>query len=113
MPRLPQLLADWRSSGFEEVLKKTLAGLGSELPLQAGLAAGSHAMEEPLDVMVIHTGEKPDCIEAKVGIFYTSLMPGCACAGDPTVEDTQTEHITLLVSIDKQTAETYFTLADE
>lgn len=113
MAPLPQLLAAWSTPEFEGVLKQTLAGLGSELPLQAGLAAGSYAQEKPLDVMLISSVEKPDCIEAKVGIFYTSLMPGCACAGDPTVEDTQTEHLTLLVAVDKQTAETRFTLMKE
>jgi hypothetical protein len=110
MSQLPAVLATWGQSGFEEVLKKTIVELGSKLPLQAGLAAGSYALEEPLDVMMISTTEKPDCIEAKVGLFYESLTPGCACAGDPTVESEQNEYITVLVSINKQTAEAFFKL---
>ncbi len=113
MTTLPAVLAAWGQSQFEAVLKTALAELGSELPLQAGLAAGSFALEEPLEVMVISSSETPDCIEAKVGIFYESLTPGCACAGDPTVESENTEHITVLVNIDKQTAEAAFRLLED
>ena len=102
MTKLPQLISAFGQSGFEGILKQTISELGNELPLQAGLAAGSYALEKPLDVMVISTTETPDCIETKIGIFYKSLMPGCACAGDPTVEDEQNEHITVLVSIGKK-----------
>ncbi len=110
MTTLPSVLAVWGQPEFEHILKEAIAGLGRALPLQAGLAAGSYALEKPLDVMVISTMEKPHCIEAHVGIFYESLTPGCACAGDPTVESENTEHITVLVSIDKQTAEASFQL---
>ena len=37
--------------------------------------------------------------------FYTSLTPGCACAGDPTVESEQHEQVMVLVSINRKTAE--------
>jgi hypothetical protein len=113
MTKLPQLIDAFGQPDFEYVLKKSIAGLGSELPLQKGLAAGSFALEDPLEVMMISTLEKDTHIEAKVGIFYESLTPGCACAGDPTVESEQNEHITVLVSIDKQTAETTFQLLDD
>ena len=95
------------------MLKKELAQPGKELPLQAGLTAGSYALEGPLAILVISTSETPDCIDAKVDIFYESLTPGCACAGDPTVESEQNEHITVLVSIDKQSAEVTFRLLEE
>jgi len=113
MTTLPQLISACGQPEFEDVLKKAIAELGNKLPLQVGLAAGSYALEEPLEVMVISTIEKPNCIEAKVGIFYKSLMPGCACAGDPTVEDEQNEHITVLVSINKKSAGTTFQLLEE
>jgi hypothetical protein len=113
MATLPAVLSAWGHSEFGSVLKKAIPELGNTLPLQAGLAAGSYALEEPLEVMVISTSEKPDCIEAKVGIFYKSLTPGCACAGDPTVESESTEYITVLARIDKQTAKAAFQLAEE
>ena len=110
---LPQLISACGQPEFEDVLKQTISGLGNELPLQAGLAAGSYALEDPLEIMVISTSETEECIKAKVGIFYESLTPGCACAGDPTVESEQNEHITVLVSIDKQTARASFQLLEE
>ena len=113
MIQLPIVLSAWGQPEFEEVLKGALAQQGSELPLQAGLAAGSFALEKSLEVMVISTSETNTHIEAKVGIFYESLTPGCACAGDPTVESEQNEHITVLVTIDKKTAEATFQLLEE
>lgn len=106
MIRLPHVVAALGKSDFESVLKHAIAALGGALPLQAGLTAGSYALEEPLEVMLISTSGTAETIEAKVGIFYKSLTPGCACAGDPTVESEQNEHIVLLISIDKQTAVT-------
>ncbi|MEE9369325.1 MAG: hypothetical protein V3V05_10770 [Pontiella sp.] len=113
MMELPSILAVWEKPEFVNDLKKAIAELGNELPLQAGLSTGSYAMEEPLDVMVISTSEIDESTEVKAGIFYESLTPGCACAGDPTVESENTEHITVLVSIDKQTAEATFQLLEE
>ena len=113
MIRLPLLLSVWEQPDFEDALKKTIAEQGNELPLQAGLTAGSFALEKPLEVMVISTSETDTHIEARMGIFYESLTPGCACAGDPTVESEQNEHITVLVSIDKQTAEVSFQLLED
>ena len=113
MPQLPAASASWGHPDFQDVLKSELAQLGKQFPLQRGLTAGSYALEEPLDVMVISSTETNESIEAKVGIFYQSLTPGCACAGDPTVESEQNEYITVLVSIDKQTAETTFRLVEE
>jgi hypothetical protein len=114
MTRLPTIPAAWGKPEFEEVLKAAIAELGiQELPLQEGLAAGSYALEKPLDVMVIHARETGGYIEAKVGIFYRSLMPGCACAGDPTVEDEQNEHIMVHVSISRKTAEARFRLLEQ
>jgi hypothetical protein len=110
MIALQQSLNAWGQSEFKDVLKQELMECGKELPLQAGLAAGSYAAESPQDVMVISAHETEAAIEVKVGIFYESLTPGCACAGDPTVESEQNEYLTLLVSIDKHTAEVTFQL---
>lgn len=113
MIRLQQVLEAWGRPDFERTLKTSLADLGSELPLQQGLSAGSYAVEKPLDVMLIHAEEQKNAIVAKVGIFYRSLMPGCACAGDPTVEDEQTEYCIAHVMIDKVTAITSIDLVED
>lgn len=114
MIRLQKALSMWGRPEFEEVLKESLRQLDSkELPLQDGLSAGSYALDKPLDVMMIGATEKKDSIEIKIGIFYRSLMPGCACAGDPTVEGEENEYCVVMVSIDKHTAATRFELVME
>ena len=113
MIRLPQVIAAQGTPDFESVFKQSMAALGGVLPLQTGLTAGSYALEKPLEVMLIRSSETDDAIEVKAGIFYESLTPGCACAGDPTVESEQNEHITVLVTIDKYSAEATFQLLDE
>ncbi len=114
MIRLQKPLSMWGRPEFEYVLKESIRQLNpKELPLQAGLSAGSYALDKPLDVMVIRATEKKDSIETKIGIFYRSLMPGCACAGDPTVEDEENEYCVVIVSIDKHTAATRFELVEE
>lgn len=113
MVRLLQILEAWGGPNFETVLKQAVAGLDSAvLPLQQGLAAGSFALAQPLEVMLIHAEESDDCLGIKVGIFYQSLTPGCACAGDPTVESEQNEYAVVFITIDKQTADATFRLVN-
>ena len=113
MDSLPKSLAAWGTPDFGAVPKAELSALGNALPLQEGLAAGSYALPELQGAMIIQTSETEAAIQAKVGIFYESLTPGCACAGDPTVESEQNEHATVLVSINRKSAEAQFRLLEE
>jgi hypothetical protein len=81
--------------------------------LQKGLTAGSYALDDQLTVLVTAVSDNESSIEVKTSIFYTSLTPGCACPGDPTVEDEQLEQCEVLVTIDKRTAEAAFALLDD
>ena len=112
MNALPKSLQYWGRDGFETVFKAELPTLGNRLPLQEGLSAGSFAVEDSVEVMIISQTADDEVIRIKAGLFYKSLMPGCACAGDPTVEDTQNEHVTMLVSINRKTAEAVFQQVD-
>ena len=105
MIHLSQSLAAWGSPEFDAALKAELAALGSELPLQAGLTAGSYAVEDSVEVVILSTAATSEAIEVKAMLFYQSLTPGCACAGDPTVESEQTEQVTVRVEIHRATAE--------
>jgi hypothetical protein len=67
-------------------------------------------LDRAVEAVVLNTRELPDAIEVKTALFYTSLTPGCACAGDPTVESEQTEQCVVRVRIDKKTAAADFTL---
>lgn len=114
MNTLPKSLAAWDTPAFETVFKTELPTLGNALPLQENLTAGSYAVENSVEVMIISKTADDGFIRVKTGLFYTSLMPGCACAGDPTVEDTQNEHATILVSINRETGAAIFeTLKNE
>lgn len=114
MMYMEEVLSMWGQSGFKDALRESIVRLNCDvLPLQAGLTAGSYALDNPVDAVIIHTGENSDEITARVGIFYRSLMPGCACAGDPTEEDTQTEYCVVHVGINRHTAETIITLVEE
>lgn len=114
MTTLSDALNAWGRPDFEAVLKKSITVLdGDTLPLQQGLTAGSYALDDAVEAVILTTNEQPDAIEVKAQIFYTSRTPGCACAGDPTVESEQTEQCTVLIRIDKQTAEATFTLLDD
>lgn len=114
MTKLQDALNAWGRPDFEEVLKKSIATLdGDTLPLQQGLAAGSYAMDDSIEAVILRTEEQPGALEIKTQVFYTSRTPGCACAGDPTVESEQTEQCTMRIRIDKKTAEATITLLDD
>ncbi|QHI69010.1 hypothetical protein [Tichowtungia aerotolerans] len=108
------VLKAWGHPEFAAVLKKNIAALDSNtLPLQQGLKAGSYALDDSIEAVILSTQELPGAIEIKTQIFYTSRTPGCACAGDPTVESEQTEQCLVLIRIDKQTAEATASLLDD
>jgi hypothetical protein len=114
MIQLQDALTAWGRPDFEVVFKKSIAALDSEsLPLQQGISSGSYALDTSIEAVILSARELPGAIEVKTQLFYTSRTPGCACAGDPTVESEQTEQCTVLVRIDKQTAEAAFTLLDD
>ena len=114
MTKLQNALNTWGGPDFEAVFKQSIAALDCDtLPLQQGLAAGSVAMDDSIEAVILSKKELTGAFEVKTQIFYTSRTSGCACAGDPTVESEQTEQCLVLVSIDKQTAEAVFTLLDD
>jgi len=114
MIQLREALQAWGRPDFEAVFKKSIASLDvNTLPLQQGLTAGSYALDTHIEAVALRVKELPDSIEVKMDLFYTSLTPGCACAGDPTVESEQTERCTVQVRINKKTAEAVFTLLED
>lgn len=84
-----------------------------QLPLQQGLTAGSHALDDKLSVIILAVGEGDNYIRVKAGIFYEGIIAGCSCADDPTPVDTHTEYCEVQLDIDKTTAETVVVLLAE
>lgn len=115
MTHLPAALAAWGTANFKAVLKRELEGLDpGALPLQQAVTVTSYALDEPITAVVLETAAQPDRLRAKVGVFFSGLVPGCSCADDPTPVEPQNEYCELRVEIDRDTAAAVFTvLADD
>ncbi len=114
MIRLPASLKAWGSTDFSSVLKDEIGRLDAScLPLQQGLTSTSYALDGMHSAMLLSVTERPDCLQARVGIFYSGILAGCSCDGDPTPVEPQNEYCEVLVSISKATAEASITLASE
>ena len=95
------------SPEFIGVLKNEIEHLDAEnLPLQQGLTIGSYALSNKIQAMILDTSEDSDFINARVGIFYTSIIAGCSCADDPSPVDENNEYCEALCVINKKTADT-------
>lgn len=105
---LTQTLQAWDQDEFIETLTSELNQLDEGLlPLQACLVKGSHVVEDKdHKFMLIRSSSNNESIELTVGVFFSSIIAGCACADDPTPEDTYSEYGELRISIDKRTAAT-------
>lgn len=111
MMRLEKTVAAWQTADFEEVFKSEVEQLGVEqLPLQQALSQGSYASDRHLKVLVINASAGQEIIQVKAGIFYTGVLPGCACADDPAPDNEYTEYCEVLFAINQQTAESTVSL---
>jgi hypothetical protein len=111
---LSKSLRAWGSTGFDVVLAAEIAQLESaELPLQQGLSAGSHVVEDGRSAMVIARSATVDAISVKVGIFYASVLAGCSCADDPTPVPVLAEYCVVRIDIDRRTGDSNVTLLPE
>ena len=111
MIRLSRSLLAWNTPDFELILKNEIAQLGvTALPLQQGLSQSSYAVDEDYEVMIIGVNDTSEAIQARAGIFFSGLIPGCSCADDPTPVTEYSEYCELRFDIDKRTAITGITL---
>jgi hypothetical protein len=112
--RLTDSVRAWGTPAFNEVLRREVEQLNSDhLPLHQALSVGSHVLEDTLSAMVIAAAESEGAIRAKVGLFYASLLTGCACADDPTPVNENSEYCVVQLDIDKATAEATVALLAE
>jgi hypothetical protein len=106
MIRLTKALRTWGTHEFTAVLKKEIEAFDAEqLPLQQGLSAGSYALGDKFEAMVISAHEQDGFIRARLGVFYSGIVAGCSCADDPTPVEPQPEYCEVQVDIDRKTAE--------
>ena len=111
---LSDAIKAWGTERFSAVLKREIEQLpANALPLQAGLAASSYVLDSNgVTAMVIKTTEHEGKLRATVGVFYSGILGGCACADDPPVNE-NAEYCVLAVAIDRRTGEAAFTLVNE
>lgn len=112
MLNLADALNAWGSPAFAVVLKRELELHGGELPLQRGLAAGSVALDEHIEVMYLGADDEPTHLRVRVGVFFAGILAGCSCAGDPTPVEPQNEYCELELLIDKASGEAVATVTD-
>lgn len=106
---LPASLAAWGTAEFEAVIKREIEGLGPGcLPLQQGLSMSSYALDDRLEVMIISVADDPGAIQAHLGVFFSGIIAGCSCPGDPTPVEPQSEYCEMRLTIDKASAEATF-----
>ena len=113
MLQLPQSLAAWQTDRFDDTFKDEVAGLDiAHLPLQQALAQGSYASKQDIKVTINTVSETREALQVRAGIFYSGILPGCACSDDVAPESVYPEFCTVLVVIDKTTAEARVELQD-
>lgn len=105
--RLERSLAAWGTPDFERSLKQELESLDrGKLPLQQGLAHGSHVADTPFTVVLLGALELEEAIRVRAGIFYSAILGGCSCADDPTPAGELAEYCEVQLDIDLETSET-------
>jgi hypothetical protein len=109
---LAAALAAWGTPAFAGALKAALEARGAALPLQRGLAAGSVALDERIEVMYLGADEEPERLRVRVGVFFAGILAGCSCADDPTPVEPQNEYCELELLIDKASGEARATVSD-
>lgn len=111
MTILHQTLKAWNTPAFADALKQEIEQLdAASLPLQQGLSQSSVVSDDPARAILLGTSERAGRLYARVGIFYTGIIPGCSCADDPSPPNDYTEYCEVQVEIDPETAEASFTL---
>jgi hypothetical protein len=111
MPKFVNSLRDWNTDVFPRTLKHELEHLpAGMLPLDKGVAQGGMVDDNKITATVLSFNENTAAIQAKVGIFFTEIIINCGCGDDPMPTNAYCE---IQILIDKQTAETDFSLLQD
>lgn len=106
MAKLASALRAWGTEHFEHVLSEEVRQLGSNaLPLEQATEHGGHIDGNSLAVMFLRAWDTSACIHAKVGIFFTEIVPACCCPYEPSTRNIYCE---MCVRIDKFSGEAHF-----
>lgn len=97
----------------EATFKAEIAALPPDaLPLQQGMAHGSVAGGDQVSAMVIRTETDAGRIRIHAGLFFSSVVAGCACHNDPTPMGAEAEYSEALFEIERPGGATRVSLLD-
>ena len=101
------------SDAVEAVFKSELADQSSaDLPLQQGMSRGNVASDDGISAMVIRTEVEPDRHRIHAGLFFSSVVAGCACHDDPTPQADEAEYCEVLFEIERPDGAAWVSLLD-
>lgn len=107
---LQETLLNWHKKNLKRVLKQELTTLKTNtLPLHLATTQGGIINTENLDLIILSTAETNKHIEIKTGIFFTEIVGGCNCDDAPSETEV---YCILLITINKKTAHSSFTIKD-
>ncbi|MCU7835245.1 MAG: glucosamine--fructose-6-phosphate aminotransferase [gamma proteobacterium symbiont of Taylorina sp.] len=108
MIKLTQSLNCWGTEQFSGTLKQELENLDKgSIPLHLATTQGGLVDDSNISALINHCTENEKFLIIKIGIFFNEIIAGCNCNDEPVSDNTYCE---FLVSIDKNTAETSFSL---
>ncbi|MDH5259077.1 MAG: hypothetical protein OEX07_13770 [Gammaproteobacteria bacterium] len=121
MIKFTEALSEWHTPMFADILQKEIKKLSvDQLHLQQAMSYGSYASADHMKIIILSIADDADTIQAKVGVFFSGLIPGCRCDDDPTpanqslmdqsITEQQNEYCELQFDIHKLTAETTVSL---
>lgn len=110
---LSATLNAWSRQDLARILQAELQEADAlHAPLQRGLARGSFALVDSAQLLVLQRVEEAGLLHVKAAVCYRSIIPGCACEGDPTPMSELPEYVELSIAIDPQDARATITLLD-
>ncbi|OIQ91091.1 hypothetical protein GALL_269950 [mine drainage metagenome] len=111
---LSETLSAWSRADFARVLQTELQDADAlSAPLQRGLARGSFALVDTAQLLVLQRAEDAGLLRVKAAVCYQSIIPGCACEGDPTPMSELPEYVELTIAIDRADGRATITLLDD
>lgn len=109
MAKLAATLNAWDTEHFARTLADEIRQLDSNaLPLDQATEQGGHIDDSSLTIMLLRAEDAHASIHAKVGIFFTEIVPGYGCPLEPMERNAYCE---MCVRIDKLTGEARFKLS--
>lgn len=92
---------------LESTFKAEIASVpADELPLERGMRRGSVATDnasgEAVSAMVIATEMDEHVLRLRAGLFFTSVIAGCACTDDPSPMSDEPEYCEVEFEIDRR-----------